>query len=278
MSAGEAVHFCGLIPGGPGDETVLTEQLQTLLRPVAHGFGGLAAGADIVVAEALLALGAQVTAVLPFPPDQYRAQSVLPGGADWVPRYERCLRQVELHVLSAGFTDDLDYTLGSSRAMGLARLQGGPSRQIAIWDGAGAGPAGTAADVQRWRGAGGETVVLPSPWPRRVRAAGTVGQPVRLARSRLWASPSGPGKVTVQEFDDPAEAVRSAFALAADPTLRIVLDYVPSDSQAAPATSDMGHCGIIATEAFACELALWNGTPEWMLSKGATYALSPPQA
>ncbi len=55
-----------------------------MLRPVGFAFGGLAAGADIVVAEMLLDLGAAVTAVLPFPPEPYLEQSVRPGGEAWV--------------------------------------------------------------------------------------------------------------------------------------------------------------------------------------------------
>ena len=166
------IHFCGLIPGAAADEAGLRAGLAEVLRPVGHGFGGLAAGADIAVAEALLAQGAAVTAVLPFPPAPYAAHSVRPGGEAWVARFEACLARVELHVLGSGFRGDGDYAPASRRAMELVRLAAGRRSascwQLAVWDGAGgSGPAGTAADVRGWLATGGRTLVMPSPWPRR---------------------------------------------------------------------------------------------------------------
>ena len=289
MTTGEVLHFCGLIPGGRGDEAGLQAQLRELLQPVAHGYGGLAAGADIVAVEALLAVGAQVTAVLPFPPAAYLRASVLPGGAAWVARDERCLGQVKLHVLGPGPVDDLDYAMASSRAMGLARLQAGQlgvrCRQVAIWDGAGAGPAGTAADVQRWRDGGGETLVLTSPWPRRVQSAAPASQPCRVIHALLWAAPPGRGEPAPQTFDDLADAARAAFVLAAEPGARILLDYaaIPAGRKV-PAPAWDGPIGAVsATEAFACAWSIQGGSlgrSSLPSAEGGTYAIGafPPEA
>jgi class 3 adenylate cyclase len=55
------------------------------------GVGGLAAGADILFAEALLARGADLHVVLAFPTEMFIAEAVAPYGADWVARFNRCI-------------------------------------------------------------------------------------------------------------------------------------------------------------------------------------------
>ncbi len=192
----EAIHFCGLIPGGPADERLLRQRLGTLLRPVGFGAGSLAAGADIAVTEVLLEQGAEVVAVLPFPEAAFIETSVRIGGEAWVPRFEACLARVRLEVLRPAHTDDIDYAAATARAMQLARLRA-PNWQLAVWDGprldvvapasftagaagsgaaglngggpraTGSGEAGTAADIRRWAEAGGRTVVVPSPWRKQ---------------------------------------------------------------------------------------------------------------
>ena len=168
----ETIHFCGLIPGAEADETELRARLVALLRPVGAAYGQLAAGADIAVVELLLAQGAEVTCVLPFPPELYLEQSVRPGGAAWIPRYRKCLDQADLQVLAAAPRGDQDYAEASQAAMAQAREHarrtGARCWQLAIWDGRGGpGPAGTAADVRTWQQSGGDTIIVPSPWPRR---------------------------------------------------------------------------------------------------------------
>ncbi|HEX8668771.1 MAG TPA: hypothetical protein VF727_10420 [Allosphingosinicella sp.] len=60
---------------------------------VHFGFGALAAGADIIIAEALLDRGAEVHAVLPGGPDAFAAASVDPFGKGWRRRYDAVLKQ-----------------------------------------------------------------------------------------------------------------------------------------------------------------------------------------
>jgi len=262
VTVAETIHYCGLIPGADADEAGLRAQLAPLLRPVGCGFGQLAAGADIVAAEMLLDQGAAVTAVLPFPPEHFLEQSVRRGGAAWVPRYRACLERVTLRVLAAAPCDDLDYALASRRAMGLARLtaerQGGRCWQLAIWDrGGGAGPAGTAADVRSWNHAGGHTVVVESPWPRRRSTEANPAEPrrVRTAKAILF----GHGIPLV--FDDPAEAAVRACELANTAVSPLLLDFAPETVMDIRPAVVMPAGGLHATEAFACEAALTPGAP-----------------
>lgn len=170
-----SVHFCGAIPRGrdaadAAPQDALRAQLEPALEGVRFGFGSLAAGADIVIAEMLLDRGAELTIVLPFPPDLFAAVSVRPSGADWLPRFHACLAQARVIVLEQTAHDDLDFVMVSRRAMGLARLH---AKRIdgAVWQVAvpkrsacGSGEAGTGGDIAGWAEAGGQTRVLDNPW------------------------------------------------------------------------------------------------------------------
>ncbi len=191
------VHFCGRIPGGPADEAPLRAAVTPLVAGVGHGFGSLAAGADIVIAEALLAAGARLTAILPFPPEAFIAASVAPAGEHWVARFSAVLPRCETIVLSTQRMDDCDFQLASRRAMGRARLAAAalaaPCWQIAVMDGEPApGVAGTAADAAAWARAGGRGHLLPSPWPRREQTAAAPAT-ARETKSVLFADLRGFG-------------------------------------------------------------------------------------
>lgn len=243
------VHFCGAIPRGPdaadpAPEATLRAQLAPVLHGVRFGFGSLAAGADIVIAEALLDAGAELTLVLPFPANAFAAISVLPAGAAWGPRFEACLAQAKVTVLEPAAQDDLDFAMTSRRAMGLARLQAsridGAVWQVAVPQG---GAGRTVGDIAAWRGSGGETRSLVSPW--QVGAGGSRPAPGRhlktvlfgdfpgfgnlddAALARFYAGPlreigrlvegaayrNAWGDAVQIVFDDPGDAVASALAI-----------------------------------------------------------------
>ncbi len=211
------VHFCGHIPAGPADETPLRAALAPLVAGVGRGFGSLAAGADIVIAEALLAAGAKVTAILPFPAEAFVAASVAPAGEAWVARFHALLPRCETVVLGSERIDDCDFQLASRRAMGLVRLAAGalaaPCWQIAVMEGEPApGVAGTAADVAAWQGAGGISHLLRNPWPRRRAAA--VMPAARETKSVLFADLRGFGALDDTALGRFYSAVLPRFAAA----------------------------------------------------------------
>jgi hypothetical protein len=75
----------------------LDEKIAEVLEEenVGFGYGALAAGADIIIAEALLARGAEVHAVLPGGAEAFAAVSVDPFGKAWRRRFDAVLERAE---------------------------------------------------------------------------------------------------------------------------------------------------------------------------------------
>jgi hypothetical protein len=175
LSPPRVIHYLGHIiaaPGKPGrfpaeEERRVKKEIEKLLaeEDVGFGYGSLAAGADILFAEALLKRKASLHVVLPFDRADFMETSVRPSGETWVRRFENCLRAAEKAGAIHYATEDRylgdDHLFGycSELAMGLARLRAqhlsAPLGQMVVWDGQpAAGPGGTAVDVEHWRGAG----------------------------------------------------------------------------------------------------------------------------
>jgi tetratricopeptide (TPR) repeat protein len=83
------VHYAGTDMAGDGIEDALER------NHVGFGFGALAAGAEIVAAEALLARGAELHVVLPADAASFAALSVDPHGPDWRARFDAALDAAE---------------------------------------------------------------------------------------------------------------------------------------------------------------------------------------
>jgi adenylate cyclase len=166
-----AIHYCGhIFAVEPVAEAALGAEVARRLSEMDAGFafGALAAGADILIAEAVLARGGELHVVLPFARDDFVAQSVRPAGEPWVARFERCMAAAasRTYATEMAYVGDPDqFAYGSRVAMGLAILRGQhlgvAPQQLAIWDGAAsAGSAGTGADVAAWRARGQETLIV----------------------------------------------------------------------------------------------------------------------
>lgn len=156
-----SVHFAGhmgIVASG-ASERELVEATDAVLaaHSIGFGWGALAAGSDIVIAERLLAAGGELHVVLPCPVEAFAAQSVAPAGSQWLSRFRALLdRAASLRVAGqspAGVHDPLATehagvlaiggTLLNARRLGTACLQllvedeagGGPNtaRQAALW-------------------------------------------------------------------------------------------------------------------------------------------------
>ena len=145
------IHYCGHIIKPPGEsgrfsadqEARVAEAIRDRLvqSNVGFGYGSLAAGADILFAEALLDRGAELHVALPFRKDEFIDVSVAPSGGDWVTRFERCLAAANsprYATEDSYLGDDQLFSYCSGIGMGLvilrARYLDGPVEQIAVWD------------------------------------------------------------------------------------------------------------------------------------------------
>lgn len=167
--------FCGhMFTEGCAAEPALRARIDAALDDlgVCIAFGPLACGADIVIAEAILARGGELNVVLPFRQDDFLDQSVRSGGAGWEPRFQACLAAADEVVLasdSAFVGDDNQFAYGTRVAMGLAEIR---ARQLetravqlaVLSDDAAAlvrsSIAGTQADVEQWQALGRESLIV----------------------------------------------------------------------------------------------------------------------
>jgi hypothetical protein len=217
------VHFCGTrsLPNERAHELRASVREYVDRRRVGFGFGSLAAGADILIAEVLLDAGAEVHIVLPFDSDAFERTSVEPAGVEWVERFRKCAARATTvtYASDSEYLDDDELFRHAARiAMGHAvnrsRLLDAEVEQVALWDGADRGaPAGTARDVEQWHALG-----LPS---HIVSVANDDGarpemshapRPARAVRGILFADFRGFSRLRDQQFATFVEVVMGALA------------------------------------------------------------------
>ena len=151
---------------------------------VGFGFGALAAGADIVVAGALVEHGAELNLVLPAAPSAFRAASVARQGEDWGRRYDA------LVALAASVIDPergerapdrLAVQLAGEVAMGQAAMRAGALQTEALQllvldlDERGGVPGGSGWVRDHWAASGRRQVIIQA--PRAGRAARAIPEP-----------------------------------------------------------------------------------------------------
>ncbi|MDH3538452.1 MAG: TRAFs-binding domain-containing protein [Acidimicrobiia bacterium] len=170
------VHYTGHRFTAPGeDQDALRAGVNATLDAIGAtiAFGSLAYGADILVAEEVLARGDSLHVVLPCPADQFLEWSVAPGGEDWVDRFNSCLEMATSVWCDPSYApadEPVLYAFGSHLAMGHAAMAAealtGVALQVALWDGEdGESEAGTGSDVRFWQQTGRRTEVVPCPHP-----------------------------------------------------------------------------------------------------------------
>jgi hypothetical protein len=119
-----ALYFDGVMGINPSDaEAVQAIQAAVDSIKPSAAFGALAAGADILIAESVLAQGGQIGIVLPCTLDMFIAHSVAPLGADWLARFDALIAQAEPLILldEAGGLSAASLLLAQDMARGLAR-------------------------------------------------------------------------------------------------------------------------------------------------------------
>jgi class 3 adenylate cyclase len=229
------VHYAGHLIGprlSEAQAAALAPRIDAVLSryQVGVGFGSLASGADIVIAEALLKRGAELELVFPFRLDEFRELSVRPAGEAWVERFERSLGRARSRTFAtddAYLGDEYLFTYATWLGIGLAlqRAQSldAEARLAAIWDGGGAGgrrgAAGTAVDVGLWHslelpadiltpdGAAIDPALAPAPASGWVEASGG-----RVLRAMLFGDIKGFSKLTEKQLPVFADKVLGTIA------------------------------------------------------------------
>lgn len=97
-----SLYFSGIIGLDDKDATIQQDIDAIIAREQpGFGFGALAAGADIMIAEALHRAGTELHVILPYPVDRFRELSVAPFGDHWLGRFDALVEAaVKLDVLT----------------------------------------------------------------------------------------------------------------------------------------------------------------------------------
>lgn len=180
----------------------LDEKIATVLEEekVGFGYGALAAGADIIIAEALLKRGAEVHAVLPGGVEAFAAVSVDPFGKAWRRRFDAVLERAEavrpVRPLGAP-PDSAMIGLADEVAMGAALMNGrrleSSAVQLLVLDSAAELGNGTSGRSREIWGAGGRRQRILTA-PREVRqelpAAQAGAEPLAVLTIGVAAGPA----------------------------------------------------------------------------------------
>lgn len=223
--------YCGhMFNAGSAAEAALVARVDEAIaeRAIATAFGPLACGADIVIAEAVLRHGGELNVVLPFAEDDFIAESVLCGGADWLPRYHACREQAAaIHFATPGayVGDDNQFVYNTRLAMGLTSLRAreidSQAVQLAVVSDSfrsfsTTGLAGTHADIALWQALGGESVTIPvGPVPRNLvfPPKPVIGRGTRREiRSILFADYKGFSRLNERELPPFMDVVMGRIA------------------------------------------------------------------
>ena len=191
---------------------------------VGVGYGSLAAGADILAAEALIDRGAELHVVLPFDRDEFIRTSVAPAGSNWVHRFERLLAEadsVETAVNGEYLDDPILFDFCSQFAMGTTLMRAGyleaDAHQVAVWDGMPTGAsAGTAVDIAHWRGTGRPSTVI-SVGADTKPPGGPPAKPLRRIRGIVFADFAGFSTLSDAQLVTFQDLVMGGLATAIEP-------------------------------------------------------------
>lgn len=255
------LHYCGHMFGASeADEARLRAAVDAVLdeEDVGFAYGALACGADIVIAEALLARGLELNAIMPFDEADFLEQSVRPGGPHWERRYAVCLARAT-RVINASpmayFGNPDQYGYASRMAMGLACLRAehlaAEPLQLAVWDGvASEGPAGTGADVFAWQQAGGRTRTI-DPGPLR---RGLDRPPPRITSSAERALAA----ILFTDFQGFSKLSEAALPAFWDGVMRIIAQVLDAHGEAVISRNTWGDAlyGVIGSAPAAAEISL----------------------
>lgn len=136
------------------------------LNDIGFGYGSLAAGSDIVIAEVLLDEGCGLHITLPVAPEIFITHSVEPYGPEWAARFKNCWeaassRDVVTHstIWPQYETDRFSGNITMGKAILQADTLSVSALQLLVWDER-AGDRGTARNASDWAEAGRDQIIV----------------------------------------------------------------------------------------------------------------------
>ena len=123
------MHYCGHVFRDDGIiEREIIDDVKSAIDElgIEIAYGALAAGSDIVIAEYLIARGAELNVVLPLPTQDFIDASIAPAGAAWLERFQHCLEQAASVTITNQMPyvgDPSQFAYGATVAMGMAALR-----------------------------------------------------------------------------------------------------------------------------------------------------------
>ncbi len=172
------IHYCGHIfdqhrPLDEREGRELADRIEKVIadRHCAVAYGSLAAGADIMLAEAILRSGSELNVWLPFGRESFCDEMVRPYGEDWVSRFNDCMekaRTVSYATESDFLGESSLFNFCSDVAMGMAIMRAHSLNarvmQIAVWDQVEINQrSGTYTNVAKWKAMGHPSEVIQAP-------------------------------------------------------------------------------------------------------------------
>ncbi|HEX8513115.1 MAG TPA: TRAFs-binding domain-containing protein, partial [Allosphingosinicella sp.] len=178
----------------------LDEKIAAVLEEekVGFGYGALAAGADMIIAEALIARGAELHAVLPGGAEAFAVVSVDPFGKAWRKRFDSILKRAETvrPVRPLGAPPDATMIgLADEVAMGAALMNGrrleSSALQLLVLDSAKTPNGASGRSLEIWAGGGRRQRILTAARETRHDPPASDSKP--LAPLAVLAVGFGPG-------------------------------------------------------------------------------------
>lgn len=168
------LHFTGRMapPLAPAAQSALAADITGILAAAQIGaaYGALAAGADLVIAEALVTSGVALHVVLPTSVAAFVHASVEPFGAAWRPRFDAVLRAAaSIDEGTSNHIEPFSIALASERAMGraikIADRLATSAHQLVITGADGVPGANAQRDAALWQATGRPQHILHWPEP-----------------------------------------------------------------------------------------------------------------
>jgi len=204
---------------------------------IGFGYGALAAGSDILIAETMLEEGCELNVVLPVAPELFSRHSVLPYGDNWQIRFEACMAQASSIIITSESadwpvleTDNFSRCIAMGKTVLQAEYLSVMPIQLLIWDEV-EGQAGTAKGREKWRLSGRDQIILTYPGLRKTKRFSMLEPQPKPLNASVYRADTD----TIHNFTCVFEAVKTAFTWqkSSDHTLKLGLHLsLGSDSEA----------------------------------------------